>query len=151
MAHYQFLPREDTVAVINRFVQQIDVNIATVTASLVVRRQTPIRAKIEVPSPAAPSPAPRRRTVPGSPQAIAAGLHLGFTHGPPNSGDGPASEHISTGRDLQWHSTDHIRAPPHATRRSSPSRPATACRSADDLNATATSCDAKVLSGLLVE
>ena len=80
MAHCQFLPREDTVAVANDFVQPIDVNIDTVTASLVVRQRTPIRAKIEVPSPvtappAAPSP---RRTVAGSPRASICVSHTGL-------------------------------------------------------------------------
>ena len=88
MAHCRFLSREDTVAVANGFVQPIDVNIDTVTASLVLRRRMPIRAKIEVPSPvtappAAPVAATHRRW-------LSAGLHLRFAHGPPNSGDGPA-------------------------------------------------------------
>ena len=89
VAHCQFLPREDTVAVFNGFIQPIDVNIDTVTASLVVRRRTPIRAKVEVPSPvvappAAPSPAccavpaPPRRTVPASPRASIWVSHLGL-------------------------------------------------------------------------
>ena len=80
VAHCQFLPREDTFAVANGFVQPIDVNIDTITASLVARRLTPIRAEVEVPSsvaapPAAPSlacraaprrdaPSPARRVAP---------------------------------------------------------------------------------------
>ena len=115
VAHCQFLPREDTVAVFNGFIQPIDVNIDTVTASLVTRRPTPIRAEVEVPSPvaappaapstacrAAPAPVPRH-TVVGSRRravaalsparhAIAAGLQLRFAHGPPNPGDGPSSQ-----------------------------------------------------------
>ena len=100
VAHCQFLPREDTFVVANGFVQPIDVNINTVTTSLVVRWRTPIRAKIEVPSlvltplaaasSAAPLPAcgsapvPPRRTVVGSPhRGIAAGVHLRFAHGRP--------------------------------------------------------------------